>query len=1062
MALRQSIARYAAGDFTRRDIEKVFASALDQDPTCGEVIREYLDQQLHDRELSPSVHKDLLEQLVSHLPEDVPTETAEHVMAGVRSAAQNRNPEPPQASVEPVPPASSAKLQNVSPASSPIPSKQQKSAHVATPSPSKAAKIPAAPAPVATKIQKPVPATSAAGTSVRKSAQKLEAEAGKPDAAVSSPQLPADREKTTASPQLEPGTILRERFRLDEAVASGSMGLVFRATDLLKLEAGAISPVIAVKVINPEFANDAAALRSFQNEVANTQHLSHPNIIRLFELDKDQGHYFITMEWLEGESLDALLDRSRGSALPPVQAYAIIEQLCDALIYAHGRQVVHADVKPGNVFLTKPGELKLIDFGIARIHNPHDEPADDSQKSVALTPAYASCECLEKQTATAQDDLFSLACLIYRLLSGRRVFGTRTALQAEADGIEPVPIGGMSAQRWLALRKALAFRRADRHADVRSFADAFGQRSEPRGKLAPEPDDTPFTETANLGVIDSGEDVNLHDTGSLRALSFPIDLQDDEPVEKPARAQNGASRLEMELELPEALDAGGMVALPEPINFFDDADCDESVFVPVEQQTGRFTLESVPAIDSTVPAESRLPTESTVPTETRLPTESTVPNARIGSGTIEIEILEEPGRPPVSGPAVAPSNENADALSRRSARPPATKSLLDGDFAALTAKTAEAVAPTSTAKSAKVNAGGDPARPVSPAVKPAPAKEQATVRNAVVEALVTPVPVSTDTRPAALKLFEQVLAKPRYRAVAASVVLALFVAMFTIFSGGEDSATTGNMPLPADSIAVPLHTSTNGSGAGANDLASVQTGQLPSKVKLGNPGDVGSAVDAAAVAAVANELALPLITADTGIAIEGSAVPVPLGLPGASRAAPTQPRPAAASSTSSSTPSSTILPPVPAAENTAQPQAATDPARNTPEAAPAAAAPAPVARTEPGAQAQTTQDANANAPFVGDYNPNGPVPFSALQLAYYVEPQFPEAYAEQSIDGWVDVRFSITTDGSVDSVELLDTDLPPEFLAPSRTAVSQWRFKPFVWNGMAIAASTTVRVTYSN
>ena len=82
VALRQSIARYAAGDFTRRDIEKVFASALDQDPTCGEVIREYLDQQLHERVLSPSMHKDLLEQLVSHLPEDVATEAAEH--AGTR------------------------------------------------------------------------------------------------------------------------------------------------------------------------------------------------------------------------------------------------------------------------------------------------------------------------------------------------------------------------------------------------------------------------------------------------------------------------------------------------------------------------------------------------------------------------------------------------------------------------------------------------------------------------------------------------------------------------------------------------------------------------------------------------------------------------------------------------------------------------------------------------------------------------------------------------------------------------------------------------------------------
>jgi outer membrane biosynthesis protein TonB len=99
---------------------------------------------------------------------------------------------------------------------------------------------------------------------------------------------------------------------------------------------------------------------------------------------------------------------------------------------------------------------------------------------------------------------------------------------------------------------------------------------------------------------------------------------------------------------------------------------------------------------------------------------------------------------------------------------------------------------------------------------------------------------------------------------------------------------------------------------------------------------------------------------------------------------------------------------------------------------------------------------------VGDYNPYGPVPFSALQLANYTEPEFPPAYADQSIDGWVDVQFSIGTDGAVSGIRLMDTDLPPDFLAPSRAAVSQWRFKPFIWNGMAIAASTTVRLTYSN
>ena len=471
MALRQSIARYAAGEFTRRDIEKVFASTLDHDPAAGEVIREYLDQQLHDRAISKSIHKHLVEQLSTHLPEDVPTEAAADTF---EVAAASLSQTTSAIEVSPVAPSAG---------------------------------------------QKPVSIT------VTSPARPIQGAAAKPPVAA------ARAAKQTVSAQLGPGTILRERFRLDEAVASGSMGLVYRATDLLKLEAGAISPTIAIKVINPEFANDAAALRSFQNEVANTQHLSHPNIIRLFELDKDQGHYFITMEWLEGESLDALLDRSKGSALPPVQAYAIIEQLCDALDYAHSKQVIHADVKPGNVFLTKPGELKLIDFGIARILSPSDEIGAKREKSVALTPAYASCECLEHQTATAQDDLFSLACLIYRLLSGRRVFGARTALQAEVEGSQPIAIGGMSARRWQALRKALAFRRADRHPDVRTFADEFGQRSEARSQIEPEPDDVPYTDTSNIefNIDDFQEDLN--DTGFLNAIKeseYPDQSLDDD------------------------------------------------------------------------------------------------------------------------------------------------------------------------------------------------------------------------------------------------------------------------------------------------------------------------------------------------------------------------------------------------------------------------------------------------------------------------------------------------------------------------------------------------------
>ncbi len=322
------------------------------------------------------------------------------------------------------------------------------------------------------------------------------------------------------------GSVLRARFRLDEEVAHGAMGVVYRATDLMKLEAGADDPQLAVKLVSPEIAGDKKTLRAFQNEVANTQHLSHPNIIRVFELDLDGDQHFITMEWLEGQSLALLLDSSRGSALQPTQTYAIIEQLCDALIYAHEHNVVHADVKPGNVFLVDTGEVKLIDFGIAHRYGETTHSPAIVSDAVALTPAYASCERLEEQSPTAQDDLFSLACLIYRLLAGRRVFGPLTALEAEQQGAVPVRIGGMDDRRWIALSKALAFRRSERQASIKEFAEEFGRRSHVREAVADVIAPKVTDDTARLPALDPAS-VTVVDDLDLPA-NLEVDFQLDE------------------------------------------------------------------------------------------------------------------------------------------------------------------------------------------------------------------------------------------------------------------------------------------------------------------------------------------------------------------------------------------------------------------------------------------------------------------------------------------------------------------------------------------------------
>jgi TonB family protein len=193
------------------------------------------------------------------------------------------------------------------------------------------------------------------------------------------------------------------------------------------------------------------------------------------------------MELLDGDTLTELLNEHRFRPLPDTQARSIIEGLCRGLTYAHELGIIHADVKPGNVFVTHDGNTKLLDFGISLATN------DQSQKSdvYAHTPSYASCEVLEGAEPTAQDDVYSLACVAYRILAGRRAYDGATAHAAETEKLELKPIEHLSPNEWKALCHAMAFRRADRTADVRSFLNEFSTKSAVTPLPdAPEPEET--------------------------------------------------------------------------------------------------------------------------------------------------------------------------------------------------------------------------------------------------------------------------------------------------------------------------------------------------------------------------------------------------------------------------------------------------------------------------------------------------------------------------------------------------------------------------------------------
>jgi serine/threonine protein kinase len=281
--------------------------------------------------------------------------------------------------------------------------------------------------------------------------------------------------------RLQIGSVLRDRFLLQERVAGGSMGVVYKAHDRRLAEADGVDPWVAIKVLSPKLSRNAHALRALQQEAAKGRCLSHPNIVRFVDLDRDGDVYFIVMEWLEGRSLAEILDENKNTRIDLKTSLDIIRQLALALDYAHRCGVVHADVKPANIMVTPSGQVKLFDFGIARILQKQHEGRNHFDPGVlgAVTPAYSSMQVLTGEDPVPGDDVFSLGCLMYRMVAGQRVFGSHNAAEAAEQGMDPQRPPGLSDQQWRALKKSLAYSRVARFATPADFLLALEAEETP-------------------------------------------------------------------------------------------------------------------------------------------------------------------------------------------------------------------------------------------------------------------------------------------------------------------------------------------------------------------------------------------------------------------------------------------------------------------------------------------------------------------------------------------------------------------------------------------------------
>lgn len=274
--------------------------------------------------------------------------------------------------------------------------------------------------------------------------------------------------------EIRPGTVLKERFELVTPIGEGGMGMVYKARDLLKVEAQDRNPYIAVKLLAGDFRKHPEAFIALQRECSKTQRLAHPNIATVYDFDRDGGTVFMTMELLEGQELSRYIKRLPAGGMDVAEGLALIEQICKALGYAHARGLVHSDLKPGNVFITRDGTIKLLDFGISRASKLRadvegEDTLFDPVSLGALTPAYATPQMFEGAVPDPRDDIYALACIAYELLAGRHPFNKLSAMKVKEKGLSPEPIRKLTKRQNQALVRALALERNDRTPNVDTF-----------------------------------------------------------------------------------------------------------------------------------------------------------------------------------------------------------------------------------------------------------------------------------------------------------------------------------------------------------------------------------------------------------------------------------------------------------------------------------------------------------------------------------------------------------------------------------------------------------------
>jgi serine/threonine protein kinase len=250
------------------------------------------------------------------------------------------------------------------------------------------------------------------------------------------------------------------------------MGIVYDAED------ERLPRRVALKFLSDELVGNPDAIRRFRREAHTLARLNHPNICTIYEIEDQDGKPFIAMERLEGTNLKTHIARK---TLETREIFEIAAQICQALEAAHGAGIVHRDIKPGNIFVAPTGQVKVLDFGMARSFNRDDSTASKDGSTIPGRPIgtvnYMAPERILQMPLDARCDLFSLGVVMYEMATGRLPFAGASPSETVTNILEnePTPLTKLSPERPAQLQQMVerltAKRAEDRYESARTLLD---------------------------------------------------------------------------------------------------------------------------------------------------------------------------------------------------------------------------------------------------------------------------------------------------------------------------------------------------------------------------------------------------------------------------------------------------------------------------------------------------------------------------------------------------------------------------------------------------------------